>query len=64
MIKLVQVIGRLDSYVSSTDSKVVAGFFGIGLSIETQSLCEIYLQNSNFIIKLNNQFQIESIEKF
>ncbi|RNA30315.1 neuronal pas domain [Brachionus plicatilis] len=60
--RLVQIIGRLDSCLSN--SKIGAGFFGLGLSVETQSLCEIYLQNSTFIIKLDNKLQIESIENF
>ncbi|CAF0790407.1 unnamed protein product [Brachionus calyciflorus] len=58
--RLIQVIGRLDS--SKLNPNLSSGFFGMGLSVETQYMCEISLSNVTFIIKLNNNFAIESIE--
>lgn len=56
-----QIVGRLET--KKSDERQKAGFFGMALSIETQSASEILIQDYSFIIKLNENLIIEALEK-
>lgn len=60
-LKILHIIGR--HKIKKTDENSIIGFFGTALTMETPLLSEVNIRDNVFILRLNNYFIIEHVEK-